>query len=505
MIDRILLIDIDRFHCETSKNTIELSHHPVGLMYLASAVRRSFPDIDIQILHTVTSDNPVLSIEERIAEFDPDIIGLRSLSIAKNQFKQTAERIREIAPDTHLIAGGPYPSSSYKDLLLSGMVDIIVIGEGEITFVELIDHLQKHGKLPLLLPGTAVLEGGKAQVNTPRTPIRDIDTISFPDYSLLDLSKYKGITDHANQDASQSAFICNSRGCPYGCFYCHQLFGKRIRRRSPGNLLAEMREHVEQRGIHNFVFLDDVFNVPMKAAKETLTRISKELPDIHLSFPNGLRADQLDEEMMDLFETAGTVEMALAVETATPRLQKLIGKKLNLEKARKAIDSASRRFIVRCFFMIGFPTETYEEALETIRFARSLVHVTEPLLSVLRVYEGTPIYAMLAPNKEQARLLAALERHEFLRTTKDEVSFYGDLFPEEKVPLNTEDIERLQSQWLFQVLVNKERLRNSHNLLGKYLKNTQILDYFRSMFNNTELDETLLNRFLGDPSPHRAH
>jgi radical SAM superfamily enzyme YgiQ (UPF0313 family) len=470
-------------------------------MYLASAVRDSFPDIDIRIFHTVTNDNPVLSIEKLIQEFNPDMIGLRSLSIAKKHFKQTAEKIREIAPDSYLIAGGPYPSSSCQDILLSKMADIAVIGEGEITLVDLIDHLQKDRRLPRSLPGTALLESGTVQVNTPRSPIQDIDSISFPDYSLVDLSAYKGITNVANQDASQSTFICSSRGCPYECFYCHQLFGKKIRRRSPDNLLAEMREHVEQRGIRNFLFLDDVFNVPMKAAKETLRRISKELPGIHISFPNGLRADQLDKEMMDLLEEAGTVEMATAVETATPRLQKLIGKKLNLEKAKEAIESASRRFIVRVFFMIGFPTETYEEASETIRLARSLLHVVDPYLSVLRVYEGTRLYTMLEPNKEQVRLLAALERHQFQQTTKDEVSFYGDLFPEEDVPLTTEDIEKLQSHWLFQVLLNKERVQNSYNLLRKHLNDTESLDYFRAMFNDTKLSEKFLNRLLGK---HRA-
>jgi hypothetical protein len=148
--------------------------------------------------------------------------------------------------------------------------------------------------------------------------------------------------------------------------------------------------------------------------------------------------------------------------------------------------------------MIGFPTETYEEALETIRFARSFVHVVEPLLSVLRVYDGSPLYAMLEPNKEQARLLAVLEQHGFLRTTKDGVSFYGDLFPEEKVPLKTEDIEKLQSQWILQVLLNRKRLRNAHNVLKKYQNNTQILDYFRNMFDYTGLDENFLNRLLGE-------
>jgi len=497
MIDRILLIDVGLPKEKTAKDKIIWHHHPLGLMYLASTVRKSFPDIDIRIIDTVTNENPALGIEKLVAEFNPHMIGLRSLSIAEKHFRKIAERIREIVPDCYLIAGGPYPSSSYREILLSRMADMVVIGEGETTFVELIDHSQKDGKLPRALPGTAVLENGKLRVNTPRSPIQDIDTIPFPDYHLVDLGDYEGFSNQANQDASQSAFICSSRGCPYECFYCHQLFGKKIRRRSPDNLLPEMREHIEQRGISNFVFVDDTFNVPMNAAKEVLTRISEELPGIHISFPNGLRADQFDEEMIDLFEKAGTVEMALAVETATPRLQRLIGKKLNLEKARKAIECASRRFIVRSFFMIGFPTESYEEALETIRFARSLVHVTEPMLNVLRVYEGTPLYTMLEPNKEQARLLRDQEHTSSSRLSRFEASFYGDHFSEEKVPLKTEDIEKLRSQWFFEVLVNKERLRNSHNLLQKHLKNTEILDYFRTMFNNTRLNESFLNRLLG--------
>jgi len=320
----------------------------VYCLYEVSA-KKSFPDLRIHIFHTITSKNPLKKIRTLITNFKPDIIGLRSLSIARKQFKETAHLIRECCSGCHLIAGGPYPSSSYQDLLLTGLVDMVVIGEGEITFVELIKHLRNSRKLPLNLDGTAVIKKGQLHINKTRSPIQNLDAIPFPDYSPIDLKDYKGISNHALQDSSQSAFICSSRGCPYECFYCHQLFGKRIRRRTPDNLITEMQEHVEKRHINNFVFLDDIFNVPKKNAKEILAHIAKKLPDIHISFPNGLRADQLDEELIHLFEEAGTVEMALAVETASPRLQKLIGKQLNLEKAKK-----NDKFCFKTVYRSGF-------------------------------------------------------------------------------------------------------------------------------------------------------
>lgn len=496
MISRILLIDVDIFEDKNDSWIQHYSHHPIGLLYLVSASRELFPKIEFNIFHTSTSNNPLKSIESLILSFNPDLVGLRALSIAKDPFKLIAEKIRELKPNIPVVAGGPYPSTSYHDILLAGLIDIAVIGEGETTFVDLIGQLLKSPTIPTAIKGTAVIENQKLKVNEPRPLIKNIDEIPFPDYNFINLKDYSEIKNLALQDSSKSAFILSSRGCPYGCFYCHQLFGRKIRRRSAENVVSEMKEHIDNRSIYDFVFVDDIFNVPMEEAKKVLSLINKELPKVRLSFPNGLRADYIDEEMLDLFEQAGTVEMALAVETVIPRLQKMIGKNLDLQKVEKAISAASKRFITRIFFMTGFPTETFTEALETIKFASSFEYAAQPALSVLRLYNNSKLFNILKPTKEQALAIAEQEKKVVHLKMFGKMEFYGDLFTNEQVPLKSEDMKELLFCWMRDVLGNPVRIKNSHQVLLKYLDHEKILEFYRGIFGRPKFNDSDLQKLL---------
>lgn len=231
-------------------------------------------------------------------------------------------------------------------------------------------------------------------------------------------------------------------------------------------------------------------------AKEILSLIIEELPEVKINFSNGLRADHMDDEIIDLFEQAGTVHIAFAVETASKRLQKMIGKNLNVEKARKYIETASRKFIATTYFMVGFPTETYEEALQTIDFAEQLDHLSEPTLSVVRVYRGTALFDMLQPNEAQARALARQEQAMVQPKLFDDQCFYGDLFAVEKVPLRGPDIETLRWEWIRRVFNNPNRIHHSHTILQKHLRPHQILEFYRNLYDNPNFSDKTMNRLL---------
>lgn len=495
---RVLLIDVDNDRSRTEAGHLygRWSHHPIGLMYLAASARQAFPDVDIRIFHTSTSDDPRRELAELAAAFRPQLVGLRTLSINLPWFATLADDLRAAHPALPLIAGGPGPSASFREILAEGMVDLVVIGEGESAFVELLGRLQQDSRLPTDLIGTAAMVDGQVKVNAARPAIAELDSIPFPDYQAIELEDYRPFSNHAYQSAAESAFICATRGCPYRCFYCHQLFEKKIRRRTPANVIAEMRAHVDQRGISSFVFVDDLFNVPKPQAKDMLRAIAAELPGVRLNFPNGLRADQLDEEMIDLFEAAGTVQMSLAVETAVPRLQKMIGKNLNPDKAWAALDAASRRFIVCGFFMIGFPSETYEEAMENIRFAASLEYMTQPVLNVLRLFPGTSLYDALAPTPEQERGLAEQQQALYTPKLHANAPFYGDLFTREQVPLTGELVAQLRWEWVARVIHNKARVTNGHKVLQRHLSEDRIMALYRDYYDNPKFNEKHLKAMM---------
>lgn len=511
MITRILLIDVEvgispenrdsqLWTGEGSQLYSRWAHHPLGMMYLAAAARTAFPDVDVRISHTVTSGDPDQKIERifsEMAEFKPDLIGLRALSIAQADFTQIASRVRQVMNGATLVAGGPYPSASYDEILSAGLADICVIGEGDETFVEILKEMRNSGRLPLNLPGTAIYEDGEVRLNIGRPLIADIDSLPSPAHDLVDFEEYRGISHHSFTSTAETAFIEASRGCPYQCFYCHQTFGKSIRRHSPERVVAEMRSYRDTYGITNFVFVDDLFNVPQRMAKTTLSLIAKELPGIRINFPNGLRGDQMDDELIDLFEAAGTRHLAIAIESAIPRLQEsVIGKHLKLDRAQECVEKLSKRFVCGCFFMVGFPSETYEEALETIEFAQQLDHLVAPILNTVRIFKATPFFSMLNIDKEMMAKLVPQETGLHQPRLEGGDVFYGDFFPDDVVPLKGKDIKELRFRWVEKVFFNPERIRNSHRMLEKHMTHPEMMEFYRNQMDDTAFDERKLEGFL---------
>jgi anaerobic magnesium-protoporphyrin IX monomethyl ester cyclase len=507
MVKKIFLLDVE-FDMTThgrklsKKNDNQLqskwSHHPLGLMYLVSSARKAHPDLEFKVLHTITCDNPEENIKNIISEFKPDLIGIRALSICSVEFKTLAELVRKEAPKTPFIAGGPYASASYDYIFgfSPPLVDLIVKGEGEITFPELVSWLREKGSLPSSLMGTVVPFEGGVKVNESRPIIENIDVIPAPAYDVIKLEDYRGISNHAFQCADKSAFIETSRGCTYKCYYCHAALSKTVRRRSPQLVLDEISEHYHVRGIRDFVFVDDIFNVPKKTGKAILRGIIELFPGVRINFSNGLRADQLDDEFLDLLEDAGTVHLALAIETAIPRLQKLIVKHLEITKAKEIVQKCSKRFITCAFFIVGFPSETMEEAMETVNFAKDLTHLAQPVLSICRVYRGTPLYDALNPTPEQAKLIDEQETVAAHAKLAGNSYFYGDFFPEEKVPLRGEGINTIRWAWMRSVTLNPNRVHNSYKVMKKFFTDDQVVNFYKNFLDNPSFSKSDLNKLL---------
>jgi len=501
MINKILLIDIEGIiRKNTDKFTENWSHHPIGLMYLASSVNAVYPEIEFKIFHTFTSAAPLQDLTELLHNFQPDLIGLRALSLYKNDFYMVAQIIRNEFPGKYLIAGGPYPSISYEEILSNKLADLIVIGEGEITFREIIKALQENNNLPTNISGTATVINDRVIKNKPRPLISDVDSIPFPDYSLIDFKKYSKAVNQTFIGKDNTSMF-SSRGCSFQCFYCHKLFGKVIRRRSPENIVAEMKYHYNERNIKNFIFLDDVFNVPLDAAKQVLKLISQSFCNIHINFPNGLRADHIDDEFITLLEACGTIQITLAIESANHRLQQYMEKNLDIDLAHLNIEKLSRKFIVTVMYIIGFPTETLSEAEETITFAEQLEYVTQPVLNILRVYVDSPILNILNPSPEQMKLISnqsqtshferVFYNGKFIKPT-----FYGDYFSRELVPLRSEDVFRLNIKWIHNVVNNSHRIAKSYNVMKQYISDNEIVSFYKNFFNNEEFEYSDLMRMM---------
>ncbi len=393
---KILLIDILRTSLEEVWPSAE---HSLGLMYLSSYLKKQFKDaVEIKIFTLISKPNQSANdrrmILEQLNEFNPDVAGIRCLSIGQTSFHETVQTIKEWNKSCVVIAGGPYATDDPRGSLSSGYLDCAVIGEGEITFNEFIRRLLDKEEWKDIC-GIAFRSNGSIIKTKPRPYIDDIDTLPFPDYSEIDPGLFSNqFLTFTSKISKPHANIMTSRGCPYRCAYCHNILGKSFRVRSPEKVLEEIRYIHDSFGITDFQIIDDIFNLDLARAKKICDLIIGSKMKLTFSFPNAIRGDRIDEELIDKMGEAGTKFVSIAVETASPRLQKLIKKNLNLDTVFKGIEYITKTGIItRGFFMLGFPTETEEELNQTVNYALDSSLLGATFFTVV-YFPGTELYKM---------------------------------------------------------------------------------------------------------------
>lgn len=370
--------------------------YPIGLLALAAYARERFgKEIEINIIDMLQQRLRLDALMERLEKYSPDIVGLSSFSSFSATLHRIAARIKAKDPRCKVIAGGPYCSASTNRVAKDANIDCVVYGEGEETFVELIKRALA-GKDMKGIRGTARIEKGKALIEPPAPCIKDVDSLPFPAVDLIDVEGYWGNVSVLGY-AVPWMLLFNSRGCPYRCIYCHNIFGKKTRFMSVERTFSEIMFYYKKYGIKEFHVWDDIFNLDAARGIE----LSKKLSDTGLGFrfiyKGGLRADIMKKGLLTEMIKAGACYICYAIETASPRLQKLIKKDLKLKAAADAINfTADAGVFVNTYNMLGFPTETREEMQRTIDYNLGLRHHSMKLFKAVP-QEGTELYKMMEP------------------------------------------------------------------------------------------------------------
>jgi radical SAM superfamily enzyme YgiQ (UPF0313 family) len=298
-------------------------------------------------------------------------------------------------PDVPVVWGGVHPSLLPEQTLKSPLVDIVVVGEGEVTLLELVRTLQEGGDLKDI-PGIAYKDRdtGAYQYTGPR-PFIDLNQQSPLAYHLVDVNKYRRHIFNADHVSFNS-----SRGCTFGCHFCWDpvIHKRQWRAMEPLVVMDHLKRFIRDYGIRGFNFTDDNFFVDIKRAHRILEEIVR--ADLGVSLGKlQVRADtvcKLENDFFDLMIRAGVKRLHIGVESGSQRILDFINKNEPIEKFLEANKKISSFPITPLYtFMMGLPTETIEEFAQSIRLATRLTDENPRAVKTFNIYTpypGTRLY-----------------------------------------------------------------------------------------------------------------
>jgi anaerobic magnesium-protoporphyrin IX monomethyl ester cyclase len=413
-LNRILLMAPPAFTMRMGQRDIN-PLPPMGLGYLASIAEGL--GIQVKILDCLihgwnyeeyVNENLVRvglsdkEIQEQIMQFKPDMVGINcQFSRQYKIYHQMFSLIKNIDPRIIVVAGGPHATVCPEEVLDDDNCDYLLLGEAEESFHELIMALQNDTEIATI-DGLGWKAEGRLKINQKLRFIKNLDSIPFPAYHLMELNKYFGLgASHGDRHKKRFCPIITSRGCPAKCTFCsaHRVLGNKYRMRSVENVLEEMKLLKNQYGIEEIMFEDDNVTVDAKRAKFLFSRMIEEGLNFVWDTPNGAGVWSMDEEMIDLMKKSGCVRLHFPVESGSQDiLNGVIKKPLNLEKVKKLIKYCQKINLYHSMFLvIGMPGEKLSDMWKSFKFAAECGCFT-PHISVATPYPGTQLYENCAKN-----------------------------------------------------------------------------------------------------------
>ena len=331
---------------------------PTDLMYLAAVAEKE--GLEAKIEDYSQGGN----FENDLKEFKPDYLVVNIATPTLEHDLDAVKKAKQICPDVITIAkGAAFLTLAERIMKDHASLDFGILGEAEETLKEILQGKQKTDIL-----GIFYKENGEVKFTGKRPFIEDLNSLPFPARHLVDNNIYRRPDNNKVQ-----ATIKVSRGCPYHCFFClaTPVSGAKVRRRSPENIVAEIKECVEKYNIRNFLFWSDIFNLDKKWTMDLCQAIIDS--GLKITWSANTRADTADLEMAQMMYKSGCRLVSIGVESGSQYMLEKMGKKITLDDVRRTVKVFKQAKIrIYNYFVIGLPWETEETAEETIRFAIEL-------------------------------------------------------------------------------------------------------------------------------------
>lgn len=368
------------------------SFPPIGLGYLATALRRE--NFKVDILDTNNKKFNFVKLRQHIEKINPRIIGIQVFSYDVNPCRKLINIIDELNPDIKIILGGPHPTSEPSEVFNQfKYIDYAFKGEGEEGLPILVNYLLRNKKINLkTIPGLIWKENNEVIINN-QIFNSDLDKYGIPAWDLIDPRQYEEAPQGGFLKEFPYAPISTSRGCPFRCTYCavHIMNGRKIRYRSVQLLIDEIKYLNGDFGVKEFHIIDDAFTSDKKRVVEFCNELFSNNLTIRFTFPNGIRLDTLDKEMLFKMKQAGLQDFHVGIESGSDKILKDMRKNLTTKIIEEKINLIKKVGLeVNGFFIIGYPTETKEDILKTIKFAKKLP-IKRAQFNLFNAFAGTEI------------------------------------------------------------------------------------------------------------------
>ncbi len=363
---------------------------PLGILYLASYLRDHGHSADIMDLNLEVSNaaNFVSESMAKLRRYSPDVIGISSFVVQFPAVFSIVPLIKEEFGNIPLVLGGPFPTTTAAHILNVCPADVVVRGEGEKSFLEVVERVSKN-KEYTTIRGITYRKGDTIVHNKENTLLKDLNNLPFPAYDLIPPLK-----EYQPSNKYYTTTVLATRGCPFQCRFCASSQVWRVqRRRSPDHVFKEL-ERLSDMGVGFFRFDDDTFTLNKKWAHSVINYICNlDQPVWYCS----TRVELVDCEMLKPMRDAGCITIYHGIESGSSRIRNLLKRKIG-----KGVTNTHIRKIVKkevnngirpvLSFILGIPQETIQEAEKTLEFAISLQKLGAEIQTwILSPYPSTQI------------------------------------------------------------------------------------------------------------------
>ncbi len=358
---------------------------PLGILYISAYLEQH--GVENEVYDTTFSSKHAFF--RYLDEFRPGVIGIYTNLMTKLNVLRIIRYIKTNLPGTTIVLGGPEVRASAENFLQHG-ADIIVMGEGEATMLELVTVLKEQSTPDLRsVTGIAFMEGKECIRNPEREKISDMDHLPFPNRKKVDLGLYLDTWKKAH--GKNTISVSTMRGCPYSCKWCSRaVYGMSYRRRSPGLVVEELERIYRDYSPDLVWFVDDVFTINHRWLKEFNEQLKQK--GLAISYECITRADRLNEEVISILKESGCFRVWIGAESGSQKVIDLMDRRVKVEQVREMIRLAAGYGIeTGTFIMLGYPGETEADIRETVQHLR----ISDPdhfTITVAYPIKGTELY-----------------------------------------------------------------------------------------------------------------